>query len=238
MYLRVAALSVVLNGCYFVSMPKSVPRIEQPTHAEDAFLEVETDVKNVRQGYTEKIEVCPKGSRSGCTDERRQKSRTVAVNTARATVDGNPISVGAVAMAASEEFRSDTAKLRSVTSSCKRGRMVMTVGGLGLSSSFFLLNVGFADPPNRGAQIGGIAALGAGAALMALGRFVAGGQNCDEAKSLYRKWDGVYADPDATTVAGERAQLLESLAKKFNRRRREEAPTAKLPIEDEATEEP
>ena len=238
MYLRVAALSVVLNGCYFVAMPKRVPRIEQPTLPEDAFLEVETDVKKVRQGYTEKIEVCPKGSRSGCIDERRQKSRTVAVNTARATVDGNPISVGAVAMAASDEFRSDTAKLRGVTSSCKRGRMVMTVGGLALSSSFFLLNVGFADPPNRGAQIGGIAAVGAGAALMALGRFAFGGQNCDEAKSLYRKWEGVYRDPDATTVGGDSAELLELLAKKFNRDRARTAPTADVPTEHESTEEP
>ena len=232
MHLRVAALSVVLTGCFYVSMPPKVPRIEQPQLAEDAFIDVETDIKNESRSYTEKIEVCPKGSRSNCHDERRQKHRTVAVNVARATVDGTPISIGAVAMASSDVFRKDTERLRGITASCKKGRIAMTIGGLGLTSSFFLLNVGFAEPPNRGYQIGGIAALGAGAAIMALGRFALGGQDCDEAKTLYRKWAGVYADPDDSSVKGNRAELLEALAKKFNRDRARSEPRADAEVEE------
>ncbi len=217
--IRIVVLGFVaqLAGCYVMKLPPSVPKVDRPTIAKDSFLELETGRANETRYYTENSKHCHKGD---CIDVKTDRRKNVRVKVAAATLDGNPISIGQVAAAASPEYVSDTEKLRPLTSSCKRGRIVMMGGGVFLTAAYFLLQAGFRkDEPNRAAAIGGVAALGAGVTGMALGRFAFGGQHCNEAEKLYSKWATVYYSPDATTVKKGSAEMLELLVDKFNRDR-------------------
>ncbi|HEU0029851.1 MAG TPA: hypothetical protein VFQ53_04405 [Kofleriaceae bacterium] len=203
------------TGCFVAQMPKKVPEVNAPKLAPDAFIDVHTDVATESRGYTERSDVCSGGS--DCVQIRTHKRKNVLVNTATATVDGAPVTIGQVAMATSPEFVADDARLRSATSHCRRGRLVMMAGGLGLTAAYFLLNAGLgANPKDPALTAGGIAAGGGGLAVMALGRFALGGQDCGTAEKLFDKWSGVYEDPSSTEVREDRAKLLEALVEKFH----------------------
>ena len=107
---RVIAIVNLTSGCFVLRMPPKVPKVDQPTLAPDAVIELETGRVNESRSYTEKADVCSRGG-TDCVQVRTHKNKTVAVNAAGATVDGAPISIGQVAAAASPEYVSETEKL-------------------------------------------------------------------------------------------------------------------------------
>jgi hypothetical protein len=234
--LALAWVAAQLAGCFVFSMPPSVPKVKQPTLAPDVFLEANARSVNQRSSRRETSTYCSSGS---CTDISTRVPTTIQVRVASPTVNGNPISIGEVAAAASPEYVSDTQSAREMTSKCKRGRIIMTAGGLGLTAAYFLLQMGYrSDEPNKGAAIGGWAALGGGLAGIAGGHFVFGGQYCNDAKEIYRKWSPIYEDPGATKVESDRAELVEVLVDKFNQDRARVAKPDAEPADptDEPTE--
>ena len=202
-------------GCFTFSMPPKVPTVEQTQLPPDTFLDLEIGSARERHGYTEKSDVCSRGG-SDCVEVRTRKHEILTVRTATATADGKPVKISTVAVSASPEFVADTQHLRSLTSHCKRGRIVMTLGGLGLTAAYFLLSAGYANERKPAYIVGGFAALGGGFAVMGAGRFMLGGQDCKTAEELYAKWSPIYEDPDATTVKRRTAEMLATLVDKFN----------------------
>jgi hypothetical protein len=220
-----ASLTVSLSGCLLVKMPPKIPGVERPNLPPDKFIEVEegsvveTATKRVKTGET-----CLKGSgRSSCYEDIKFVKKSYNVRVAAATIDGAPLSIGDVAVAASPEYVRDTEKLQDLRGGCKRGRILMGAGATGLAVAYMLLQASTnKDNPNHGNYaIGGWAAAGAGVVGLAGGKFVFGGQHCDPANKIYRKWYPVYRDADATQVRGEdEVRLLRDLAARFNRDRK------------------
>ncbi|MBA2538305.1 MAG: fasciclin domain-containing protein [Deltaproteobacteria bacterium] len=219
----IVSLSISLSGCLFVKLPPKIPATTRPNLPPDKFIQVEegtvveTATKRVKTGET-----CPKGRpRSECLEDIKFVNKAYDVAVATATIDGTPLSIGDVAVAASPEYVTDTETLRDLAAGCRRGRILMSAGVAGLAAAYFLLQVGYnKDDPNRSYQVGGWAALGAGVVGLAGGKFVFGGQQCDPGTKIYRKWYPVYRDADATQVRGEdEVKMLRDLAARFNRDR-------------------
>lgn len=212
-----AGVAAQLAGCFVFSMPPSVPKANKPTLGPDTFLEANTDYESRRSSRGETTRVCSGGD---CSSYTTYKPTTITVRVAAPTANGNPISAGEVAALASPEYVRDTETARAMTSKCKRGRILMTAGGVALTTAFVLLSIGYnKENPNRGAAIGGFAAAGAAVAGLVGGRYFAGGQYCDDAKELYRKWAPIYADAGATKLERDSAEMVETLIEKFNKDR-------------------
>src|SRR5262245_39074187 len=226
-----AVLVLVLTpGCFVWSMPEKVPTIRQETLPPDTFLDLQIGSERERHAYTEHSDVCSHGD---CVQVNTTKHNSVDVETATATADGQAVPISKVAVSASPEFVGDTAHLRELTSHCKRGRIVMTLGGLGLTAAYFLLQVGYGDPHRPAYIAGGFAALGGGLGTIGAGRFALGGQDCGKAEELYAKWSPIYEDPEATTVKRRSAEILAALVEKFNK---EHGAAARAPAEDAPAE--
>ena len=213
----ILSLLVAVQGCFVMPLPPKVPAIARPTLPADTFIDVDSGTVRGTVRVTDKADVCAKGGRD-CVEVRTHRKESIRVRVASASIDGKPLSIGEVAAAADPKFLTDNQALRELTSNCRRGRAVMMGGGLGLTAAYFLLQLGFRDDdPSKPAAIGGIAAAAGGLALLALGRFAFGGQDCEPADKLRSAWAPVYRDPDATTVRSDHARFLEELADKFNR---------------------
>lgn len=214
---RVIATScVVLAGC-LASLPPSVPGTSRPQLPEDKFLEVEAYTKTVAVSYTKKMgEDCVKGT-NDCIEHRERRTKDVDVRVASATIDGRPLTIRDVAVAASPDFVSDTNRAGGLTSGCKRGRVMESIGGTAIIVGLTLLQRAFDhDNPNRNMAIGGYATLGGGIFSLGGGWLVFGGQHCGEAAAIYRRWEPIYDHSDETKVTGDAAEMLEVLVKKYN----------------------
>ena len=233
-----AGLAAQLAGCFVFSMPSAVPKVNRPNLPPDAFIEANAGLERQRSSRRDTSTVCTGGS---CTDYTVRTPTTILVHVAEPTVNGNPITVGEVAAAASTEYVSDTERARGLTSSCKRGRIVMTAAGLVATGAFVLLSIGYnKENPNQAAAIGGIAAAGAGVGGLLLGRYVVGGQNCDAAEEIYRKWQPIYQYANKTKVERDSAKMLEVLVDRFNEDRARVAKPDPEPADESAdpTDEP
>ena len=229
-------VSTGLSGCFnLVSMPKSVPETPTPNFPADTFLEINarTEVEN----YTARVsdgEVCHKGD---CSKFYKNVRRQADVAVTEVSANGRPVSIGEVAVAASPDFVADTAKLRDLRGSCKRGKVITAFGAAGLVAAYILLQYGFSDNGTTALKAGGIGAGVGGLALVGGGLLVFGGQHCDAAAALYKRWSPVYKDVDAVQVRGDSARMFEQLAEKFNadhQRARAAAPVE--PSEADASE--
>ncbi|HEY5937184.1 MAG TPA: hypothetical protein VIU61_21185 [Kofleriaceae bacterium] len=215
--LALTGLAAQLAGCFVFSMPPSVPKVNRPNLGPDTFLEANSEVVRESSTRGETSRVCSGGD---CTSFTTYVPTTIRVHVATPTANGSPISIGALAAASSPEYVTDTERAGSLTSKCKRGRILMTGGGLALTTAFVLLSVGYnKDKPNQNAAIGGFAAAGAAVVGLAGGRYFFGGQYCDDAEKLYRKWAVVYKDADATKVKRDAAEMVDVLVDKFNKDR-------------------
>jgi hypothetical protein len=230
-----AGLAAQLAGCFVFSMPPAVPKVNRPNLPPDTFIEANAGLERQRSSRRDTSTVCSGGS---CTDFTVRTPTTISVRVAEPTVNGNPITIGEVAAAASPEYVSDTERARGLTSSCKRGRIVMTAAGVFVTGAFVLLSIGYnKENPNQAAAIGGIAAAGAGVGGLLLGRYVAGGQYCDDAEEIYNKWQPIYQYAGKTKAERDSAKLVEVLVDKFNQDRARVAKPEPEPT-DEPTDAP
>ena len=213
--LALAGVAAQLAGCFVFSMPPSVPKVNRPNLAPDTFLEANSGIVREASTRGETSRVCSGGD---CTSITTYVPTTVRVHVAEPTANGAPISLGALAAAASPEYVTETERAGALTSKCKRGRILMTGGGLALTTAFVLLSIGYnKDKPNQGAAIGGFAAAGGAVAGLVGGRYFAGGQYCDDAEKLYKKWAVVYKDADDTKLREDAAEMVDALVEKFNK---------------------
>jgi hypothetical protein len=236
---RLPALACfLLTGCLMgVSVPK-IPETTRPDLPADTFLDVDAHWETVQVNYKVKTgETCYKGD---CVTHRENRRKNVDVRVASGTIDGRPVSLRELAVAASPEFVRDTDKVSDLMSACRRGRIATSIGLTAVVVGATLLQRGFdADKPNRDMAIGGYASLGAGLVGLAGGYTVFGGQHCKEAGKIYERWRPIYEKPDEMQLRGEAAKVYEILAKKFNKSReaalgRGGSSTAEAPAEEVA----
>src|SRR5689334_13855659 len=121
---RVFPLLVSLSGCMILAAhTPDVPSTAQPTLPPDQEMQVESDIVRETRNYKVTTgETCIKGT-SDCVVSRENRSKRVNVAVAEASIDGAPIAIGQVAVAASPEYVKDTNTLRSAVSACKRGKI-------------------------------------------------------------------------------------------------------------------
>jgi hypothetical protein len=216
---RLPALTCsLLTGCL---MGDSVPNITEttlPNLPADQFLDVDAHWETVEVNYKVKTgETCYKGD---CVTHKENRRKDVDVRVASGTIDGRPVSLRELAVAASPEFVRDTDKVSGLMSACRRGRIAMSIGMTAAVVGATLLQRGFDENnPNRDMAIGGYASLGAGLVGIAGGYTVFGGQHCKEAGKIYERWQVIYEKPNEIQLRGEAAKVYEILAKKFNKGR-------------------
>lgn len=195
-----------------ISRPPEIPR---PSLPPDAFIAVEEaqhedEVTVEREVGTR----CVTGTAHCVTDYRTGREQ-VTVRTARATVEGQPLTRAQLEVLVDDDRPAKLGELDRIAGRCRRGRPLAYVGG-----PLAGLAIG-AGPPllaNGGtAALTGAALLGAAVVTLG-GAYMLGAFECGKAADLRERLD-LTKHQHTTWVEGDEAVLqIKALADRFNRR--------------------
>lgn len=207
------ALAFILVGCY-TTPPPHVPHVEAPKLEPGVAIDVDAATSTERRNVTDSDRVCVG---SDCSYVSVTSKQNVRVHHAEASIGGQKLTLGQVAIAADPTYTRDLARLDALSATCSHG-FYWEIGGQSVVSLGMIVGAATSNESGRattGNYFGaGIAA--AGLVTWALGRFVLGGQACEEANELYHARRHQYENADKSYLEGERARDLEKLVEQYN----------------------
>lgn len=212
--MRLSVAFITLVGCY-TTPPPQVPHVAAPALEPGVAIDVEAATSTERRNVTDSDRVCVG---SDCSTVSVTSKQNVRVHHAEASVAGQALTLGQVAIAADPTYASDLVKLDALSATCKHG-FYWEIGGQSGVTLGMIVAASTSDQSSgkvtTGNYIGaGIAA--AGLVTWALGRFVFGGQDCAEANEIYHARRHVYENADKSYLEGDRARDLEKLVEQYN----------------------
>lgn len=204
---------VLVAACY-TTPPPQVPHVEAPKLEPGVAIDIDAATTTERRNVTDSDRVCVG---SDCSNVSVTTKQNVRVHHAAASFAGQPLTLGQIALATDPTYATDLARLDALSAKCKHG-FYYEVGGQTVVSLGMIVAATTSNEsgkPTTGNYFGaGIAAVGL--VTWALGRFVFGGQDCDEAHDLYHARRHQYENADKSYLEGERARDLEKLVEQYN----------------------
>ncbi len=211
---RLAAF-LALTGCYELPPPK-VPRPELPPIVAGATLEVDARDTTERRPVTSRERVCVG---SDCSTVSVTSNERVNVHRASATYNGSPVTLGQAQALGDPTYLRDLQRMQDLTGTCDHAKVPKYLGeALFTVGTLLIINgAGTSDGSIKEPYFGlGIAGMAGGIVSYALGKYVFGGQACDEALSIYQARRAEWQSQGDRDVEGSLANELETVANTFN----------------------